>query len=158
MKKLVPNFTFNMSFRSIKLTKFFSSKAKPRKEVLDTTNCVYKFTCPCSKSSYIGMSERKAITRITEHFVPKGDGIYHHIIHCNTFKTKERSFLKNSNKAPLNKEKRDELKFEYFKSKFKILQKNFSSFFKRRNSESYFIRAEEPDLNDQRDHSFLKLF
>ena len=106
MKKLVPEFTVNMSFRSIKLTKFFSSKAKPRKEATETTNCVYKFTCSCSNSSYIGMSERKAITRISEHFTPKGDGIYRHIIQCHIYKTKERSFLRHSNEAPLNKEKK----------------------------------------------------
>ena len=40
MKKLVPKFTVNMFFCSIKLTKFFSSKAKPRKEATDNTNCV----------------------------------------------------------------------------------------------------------------------
>ena len=104
------------------------------------------------------MSERKAITRISEHFAAKGDGICHHIIHCDPYKTKERSFLRHSNKTPLNKEKRDELKFEYFKSQFKILQKNFGSYFERRNFESYFIRAEKPDLNDQKDHTLFKLF
>ena len=158
MTKLVPDFTVNMSFRSVKLTKFFSSRAKPRKDATQTINCVYKFSCHCS-SSYIGMSGRQVIERITEHFKPKEDGIYHHIIHCDIYKTKEKNHLKNSNKTPLwNRKKRDELKFEYFKSQFKIIQKNFGSYFERRNSESYHIKAERPDLNDQRDHLSFKLF
>ena len=148
----------SMSFRSIKLTKFFSCRAKPRKDTHDTTNCVYKFTCPCSNSAYIGMTDRQLNTRIKEHHAPKGDGIYHHIIHCDIYKAKEKSYLNSSNLKPTDEKKKKELKFEYFKSQFKVLQKNFGSYFERRNSEAYHIRAEKPDLNDQKDHLFFKLF
>ena len=155
MKKLIPEFSVNMSFRSVKLTKFFSCRAKPQKNIFETTNCVYHFQCPCS-SSYIGMSDRQLSTRIKEHHAPKGTGIYHHLIHCNLYQSAERKYLKDS-KLQLNVKKKEELKFEYFKSQFKIIQKNFGSYFERRNSEAFHIRVLRPDLNDQRDHLFFKL-
>ena len=155
MKKILPKFSVNMSFRSVKLTKFFSCRAKPRKNMFETTNCVYQFQCPCS-SSYIGMSDRRLPVRIKEHHAPKGHGIYHHLIHCNLYKSTERKYLKDS-KIQLNAKSKDDLKFEYFKSQFKIIQKNFGSYFERRNSEAFHIRVQKPDLNDQRDHLFFKL-
>ena len=139
MKKLIPDFSVNMSFRSVKLTKFFSCRAKPRKNIFETTNCVYQFQCPCS-SSYVGMSDRQLSTRIKEHHAPKGIGIYHHLIHCNLYQSAEKKYLKNS-KLQLDVKKKEELKFEYFKSQFKIIQKNFGSYFERRNSEAFHIRV-----------------
>ena len=104
------------------------------------------------------MTDRQLTTRIKEHQAPKGDGIYHHIIHCDIYKAKEKRYLNSSNLQPTDEKKKKELKFEYFKSQFKVLQKNFGSYFERRNSEAYHIRAEKPDLNDQKDHLFFKLF
>ena len=75
MKNLTPEFAVNMAFRSVKLTKLFSSRAKPRKNMFETANCVYQFKCPCSESSYIGLSSRTLLTRLTEHAKPKEDGI-----------------------------------------------------------------------------------
>ena len=98
MKNFVPNFAVNTSFRSVKITKFFSSRAKPRKDMLETTNCVYQFKCPCN-SSYIGMTERTLLTRLTEHYAPKEEGIFDHFVHCNVYKTREKQYLKDCKKT-----------------------------------------------------------
>ena len=50
------------------------------------------------------------------------------------------------------------LKFEYFKSHFRIAQKNFRSKWHRLEAEAFFIRMTLPKLNDQKEQEFFKLF
>ena len=45
------------------------SPAKDKATVLDTSNCIYEFTCIC-KSTYLGRTEQSSSTRINEH-LPK---------------------------------------------------------------------------------------
>ena len=66
--------------------------------------------------------------------------------------------MKYSKKGSLTADQKAELKFEYFKTQFKIIEKNYATFLDRRDSEAFFIRAENPDLNDQREHEYFKLF
>ena len=48
--------------------------------------------------------------------------------------------------------------FEFFKKHFKIIRKGFRSQKELRRSEAFYIRVKKPDLNDQKDHNFFKLF
>ena len=53
---------------------------------------------------------------------------------------------------------RQKLKDRFFMQHFKVLQKNFGSYFERRKAEAFFIRILRPDLNDQKDHRYFSLF
>ena len=48
--------------------------------------------------------------------------------------------------------------FEFFKKHFKIIRRGFRSQTELRRSEAFYIRVKRPDLNDQKDHNFFKLF
>ena len=51
-----------------------------------------------------------------------------------------------------------ELKLEYFKTHFKIIQKNFRAEQYQMNAEAFFIRMKRPKLNKQEELSFFQLF
>ena len=104
--------------------------------------------------------------RIREQF--KREAISDHIKYCKMYKSKFKFFKKptdeNVTVEQLRKEKMrknmntDELKLEYFKSHFKILQKGFRSKQHRLNAEAFFIRMNRPKLNKQEELSFFQLF
>ena len=85
----------------------------------------------------------------------RGSNIYKHIQVCPDYLAKRNMYRPANTKKQLSIEKRN---FEYFKSHFKILQKSFKSTFERRKTEAFYIRVKRPDLNDQKDHNFFKLF
>ena len=156
MKKLVPSFEVNIAYKTQKVCSIFSNTAKVCLDFDEVTNTIYQFQCPCN-STYVGQSERPLVTRIREHQQPsrsknlpeKTTGIYKHIDRCPVYQQKRNLF------APVLTKK---IKFEFFKTHFKILKKGFRSDFERRKTEAFYIRVKSPDLNDQRDHTFFKLF
>ena len=164
MQKYTPDFQVNVAYRSIRLSNLFSGRAKPLKRLHETTNCVYKFQCFCS-SSYVGTTDRPLAVRIGEHFSPpkpepmpnSNPGIFYHTESCDNYQKNLRLYFKNS-KTPRSYDARKAAKFEFFKSNFSILQKNFRSYFERMDSEAYFIRVHKPDLNDQKEHVSFSLF
>lgn len=164
IKKLLPNFHINLSYRSKKVKQLFSTSGKQPISKFENTNVIYKFECPCAQSSYVGMTERELTIRIREHQQPSRlSSIYHHIISCPIYRKKFKHFKKEADKVlkrqqPRATAKEKEQKFEYFKSQFSIIQGNFRSYFDRRNVEAYYIRVLRPDLNEQCEHRFFKLF
>ena len=48
--------------------------------------------------------------------------------------------------------------FQFFKKHFKIIRKGFKSRKELIRTEAFYIRVKKPDLNDQKDHNFFKLF
>jgi hypothetical protein len=116
--------------------------------------------------NYIGESKRKVKVRIGEHF--KGEAITDHIKYCKVYKSKYKFFKKTTHEIVTVEQLRkgkmrqnlsnDELKLEYFKSHFKILQKGFRSKQHRLNAEAFFIRINRPKLNKQEELKFFQLF
>ena len=113
----------------------------------------------------MGTTDRQLVTRIGEHFAPPqpepmpnpNPGIFYHTESCDNYQKNLRMYFKNS-KTPRSYDARKAAKFEFFKSNFSILQKNFRSSFKRMDSEAYFIIVLKPDLNDQKEHVSFSLF
>ena len=114
--------------------------------------------------------KRKLIVRVREHQQKSREtAICSHIRTCKAYKSKFK-FFKNPNTDPnisenqlaLEKQKvglsNDKLKFKYFTSHFKILQKNFRSLDHRMDAEAFFIRMKQPKLNKQEELSFFELF
>ena len=88
--------------------------------------------------------------RVQEHQQEsRAKGVYWHIKSCPAYAEKRKIFSSVSSWKT---------NFEFFKSHFKILQKSFRSDFERLKTEAFYIRTKRPDLNDQKDHNFLKLF
>ena len=50
------------------------------------------------------------------------------------------------------------IKLDFFRSKFSIIAKNFKSYFDRVDSEAYYIRTLNPDLNCQKKHKRFAIF
>jgi hypothetical protein len=50
------------------------------------------------------------------------------------------------------------IKLDFFRSKFSIIAKNFKSYFDRVDSEAYYIRTLNPDLNRQKNHKRFAIF
>jgi phosphoribosylaminoimidazole carboxylase (NCAIR synthetase) len=108
--------------------------------------------------------------RVREHQQPRRiTAIRSHIRTCKAYKSKFKFFKKpntdpNISEKQLAPEKQklglsnDKLKFKYFTSHFKILQKNFRSLEHRMDAEAFFIRMKRPSLNKQEDLSFFELF
>ena len=123
-------------FRSIKISHIYSYTFKPKAEIPETPNCIYHFQCEGSED-YIGQSKRKLIVRVREYQQKsRKTAIWSHIQSCNAYKSKFKFFKKpntdpNISEKQLAPEKQklglsnDKLKFKYFTSHFKILQKNF---------------------------------
>ena len=169
MKNFAPDFAINTCFRSIKISNIYSYTFKPKAEIPETPDCIYHFQCECSED-YIGQSKRKLIVRVREHQQKsRKTAIWSHIQSCNAYKSKFK-FFKKPNTDPNISEKQlalekqkvglsnDKLKFKYFASHFKILQKNFRSLDHRMDAEAFFIRMKQPKLNKQEELSFFELF
>ena len=152
---MVPKFiVINIAYKSIPVSQLFSTNSKASIPYEETPNICYQFICECS-SSYIGHSDRSLIERMREHQQPsRMTNIFKHIRTCPEFLGK-RNIYRSTNRKKLTSQERN---FEYFKNHFKILQKSFLSTFERRKTEAFYIRVKRPDLNDQKDHNFFKLF
>ena len=156
MKNFVPSFEVNIAYKTQKVCSIFSSSAKVCLDFDEVPNTIYRFQCDCN-SSYIGQSDRPLLIRIREHqqesrakrLPEKTTGIFKHIEKCPVYQQKRNILF------PVLTKK---LKFQFFKTHFKILKKSFRSDFERRKTEAFFIRVKRPDLNDQKDHNFFKLF
>ena len=110
---------------------------------------IYQFNCECS-SHYIGQSSRPLLERLKEHQQPsRAKDIYYHILKCPLYQEK----LKLST-VPLTQKST----FNFFKKHFKIIRKGFKSRNELIRTEAFYIRVKKPDLNDQKDHNFFKLF
>ena len=120
-------------FKSKKLGSRFNLKDKTKPEHLH--NLVYYVPCPKKKckSSYCGETKRRMEKRTGEHggTDPKSHVLRH------SRKTKHKR-VKNAD--------------------FKVLRQGFRSNFRRKISESLFIKQYKPDLNVQKDSYRLSLF
>ena len=169
MKNFAPDFAINTCFRSIKITNIYSYTHKPKSDILDTPNCVYHFQCECSEN-YIGQSKRKLNVRVGEHQQDcRKTAICEHIKNCKTYKSKFKHFKKPNNDPNLSEKQQllerqklslstEKLKYKYFTTHFKILQKNFRSLQHRLDAEAFFLRMKRPSLNKQEELSFFDLF
>ena len=99
IKKFAPEFEINSCFRSIKVSQLYSHTFKPKLDIFDTSNAVYKFTCSCN-SLYIGQTKRPLSVRAREHQqaskAPKKYpfyGVYHHISSCPCYKSNLKNYL-----------------------------------------------------------------
>lgn len=160
MKKVTPDISINLCYRSIKISEIYSHTFKPIRDKFNINNCVYKFACVCS-STYIGQSKRKLKKRSEEHNQPsKSLGVVEHIQSCEFYKTRKKAFMEDFKNLPkplklteLQKEN------EFYKSHFSILQKNFRNVFERLRSEAYYIRMFRPKLNIQTNtQKYFQLF
>ena len=134
MSNILPNFRFNIAYRTIKVTKKFSSHAKEKIDQNMMCNMVFKYLCPCDEF-YIGQTKRCLQIRIGEHQRPSsGSHVFSHI--------------NSPNKA----------KFAFFKSRFYIVKKGFRSEFARKKCEAYHIRIKRPKINDQKELKAFTLF
>ena len=160
MKNIVPEFLVNIAYKSIPVSNLFSTNSKASIPYEETSNVCYHFRCECG-SHYVGHTARPLLKRMGEHFshpspsqLPQSKSIYHHIQGCYEYFNKRNLYRPTTTKKT-NSEERN---YEFFKRDFKILQKSFRSTFERRKTEAFYIRVKRPDLNDQKDHNFLKLF
>ena len=166
IKKFAPEFEINSCFRSIKVSQLYSHTFKPKLDIFDTSNAVYKFTCSCN-SLYIGQTKRPLSVRAREHQqaskAPKKypfHGVYHHISSCPCYESNLKNYLETFKNilGPL-KITNFQLRNEFYRTHFKIVQKNFRSLTERLQSEAYHIRINRPKLNDQTEsRKYFKLF
>ena len=122
-----------VTYTPTKLGSKFSIKDKTKNE--DQHNVTYHVSCGNNKctSSYVGQTRCRIIKRKMEH--NSKDNASHVLIHSKATKHR-RVAMKN----------------------VKILGRRYKSDFKRRISESLFIKMIKPDLNKQKDALKLKLF
>jgi hypothetical protein len=155
MSQILPNFLVNVSYRSVKVSKLFSFRAKPEIDKFEKNDCVYEYLCPCEET-YIGETCRTLITRIHEHQQPSSQSnICNHILSCDVYIADSNDFV---SKNLHNFTSPAKAKFSNFKDKFKIIKKGFRYKKDRKIAEAYFIRVKKPSLNDQWDHKAFKLF
>ena len=166
IKSFAPDFVINSCYRSIKVSQLYGYTFKPCQDLFSTSNAVYKFTCSCN-SFYIGQTKRELFHRAREHqqasYAPKKfpfHGIYHHITNCVCYKSNLKDYLENyENLAGPLKITKFQMKNEFYRTHFKIVQKNFRTTTERLQSEAYHIRINRPDLNDQLEsRKYFKLF
>ena len=155
MSQILPNFLVNVSYRSVKVSKLFSFRAKPEIDKFEKNDCVYEYLCPCEET-YIGETCRTLITRIHEHQQPSSQSnICNHILSCDVYIADSNDFV---SKNLHNFTSPAKAKFSNFKDKFKIIKKGFRYKKDRKIAEAYFIRVKKPSLNDQWDHKAFKVF
>ena len=158
MQTLLPDFSINVAYRSKKLSNLISSSLKHSISPFEQNNVIYKWQCPCSESSYIGMTSRLLKQRVQEHQWDSVDSpILLHREVCPEYQKGLRKFrkeLRQKGNPPAPKKE----KFDFFLRQFTTLKKNFRSYFDRRDNEAYFIRTQRPDLNGQNEHRFFTLF
>ena len=87
-------------------------------------------------------------------------GIYHHITNCQCYQSNLKVYMEEFKKLPGPlKITTFQLEKQYYKTHYKIIQKNVRSQTERLRSEAYHIRMRRPDLNDQTEsQKYFKLF
>ena len=155
ISQFIPNFNLNVAFRTVKVKKLFSFQAKGFIDKFDRSNVVYEFDCvkTCAEF-YIGETGRTLITRVKEHMNGTSN-ICEHIEECEKYKVSIKNFVRENKKEYPDP---DSARLEFFKNRFKILEKNFKSDFDREKSEAFLIRTKRPKINDQFDSKAFKLF
>ena len=137
MRKTVNLSTKNKKLQVIYTIKKLSSKftIKDKTKPEHTHNVVYHAQCPESNctSHYVGQTNCRLKKRVIQH--NKSD--------------KKSNLLIHSNKEKHHRVWRDN---------FQILGRGYKSKFKRKISESLYIKQENPDLNIQKDAYKLKLY
>ena len=85
VKKFTPEYKLNICWKSEKLSKFYSPRLKLSIPEFEKTGSVYEFVCKC-KINYIGETQRRLTTRISEHNQRSNTGaISDHIYSCQTY-------------------------------------------------------------------------
>jgi len=127
------NLKIRVTYTPTKLGSKFAIKDKTKND--DQHNVTYHVSCGNKKcnSSYVGQTRCRIIKRTTQH--NNKDNASHVLIHSKATKHR-RVTMKN----------------------VKILGRRYKSDFKRRISESLFIKKIKPDLNKQKDAFRLKLY
>ena len=160
MKQLLPSFRVNVAYKSIKVTQLFSKRSKAKTDMYETPHVVYKMQCTGPKcSSYIGQTEKPLIKRIEQHQqYCHARGVYFHMENCEVYNKKFDQFCRDNGDPMENTRKYQQLRIEFLKSHFTILEKNLANWKDRRAAEAYYIRAQRPLLNGQKDHATFRLF
>ena len=142
------------------MAQLFSKQAKPVIDIYETPNVVYHFRCTGPTcGTYVGQTEKPLIKRIEQHQqFCHARGIYFHIENCEIYKSKFDAFVEAAGSPKPNSRKFHDLRIEFLKSHFTILEKNFANSSDRLNAESYYIRSLRPRLNEQKYHKAFDLF
>lgn len=105
------------------------------------------------------MTARTIKTRATEHRNPSSaKGIYYHIHSCPDYISRLNKFEIENFKPTDGVRAKQKWRDKFFMEHFRVLQKNFGSYWERRKTEAFFIRILRPDFNDQKDHRYFSLF
>ena len=131
MKRVKPNLNVRIAFKAKRLGSFFNIKDKVKKE--HEHNLVYETKCPDCDVTYVGEAGRRLIMRVNDH----------------SGKDKRSHVLKHSLETGHRIISLDDTK---------ILNKNFSNYYKRKISEALYIKQKNPVLNIQDNSVPLKLF
>ena len=142
------------------MAQLFSKQARPAIDIYDSSNVVYKFLCTRQTcETYVGQTEKPLIERIKQHQqYCHARGIYFHIESCETYKNKFDAVIEAAVYPAPNSHKYSNLRINFLKSHFTILEKNFPTYCDRLNAESYYIRLLRPKLNEQKAHKAFALF
>ena len=149
-----------MALSTVKISKLFSKSSKaPPGSIIETANTNYNFVCVC-KSNYIGRCHRPLDHQIKEHYMggKHSNYLHLHITSCPEFMKNLRKILRASKSSQLKPMQVYKIKLDFFRSKFSIIAKNFKSYFDRVDSEAYYIRTLNPDLNCQKKHKRFAIF
>ena len=130
MKALGNSVHFRIVSKSKKSIDMFSNKSRTPFGL--ASDLVYKFTCNGCNATYIGETSRHLCTRVQEHSRKKGSS---HII-----------------------EHRKVCKADTNISDFKILHKNFGSYWERILCEALVIKDQSPSINIQSSTNLLRVF
>ena len=175
-------------FCSIKISDSYTYAFEPKTEIYNTANCVYHFQCDCDSDYIGQTKRKLKIRigehfdQASKRDKPRGiegdrnviwmkndnESISSHIKYCKAYKSKYKFFKKPSDPNVTVEQLRleqkrinltnSELKLEYFKTHFIIIQKNFRSKQHRMDAEAFFIKMKRPKLNKQEELSFFQLF
>ena len=152
MSNILPNFRVNVCYRTVKLTKTFSSHAKAKIHKNNMGDAVYKYLCPCNEF-YIGETKRLLQTRAGEHQMKcRNTHVYQHMSTCPTYIRQASGFALNYKNNFTSPQK---AKLKFFRSRFSIIDKGFRNEYSRKKCEAYHIRLQRPKINDQ---IYLKAF
>ena len=160
MKNILPNFRVKVAYKSIKVTQLFSAGSKVKTGIYDTPNVFYKMQCTGPEChSYIGQTEKPLIERIKQHQqFCHARGIYFHIENCKVYNDKFNRYVRDNGNPLPNTRNFHDLRIEFLKSHFTVLEKNLANWKDRRAAEANYIRAQRPLLNGQKDHDSFRLF
>ena len=150
----------NLCYRNRKISQLNSHTFKPISKLFNISNCVYKFKCYCSYA-YIGHFRRLLKIRAQEHKQTcKSLGVLEHISNCQTYKFRQKQFMEEFKNLPLPLKLTNlQKEYEFYKSHYSIIQKNYRSLWDRLRSEAFYIRMLRPKLNIQTNtRKYFQLF